>query len=193
MNISKPYEKFPIYLIKNFEEIEDSLKVALMAVVLENKFRNHEGNGGSFLIDEDYRNFFKNLYIKFFDVSKNIFGDFTLSSNNSISCWSYTSNKFHHGPGILHNHLSTSTINSVYYLNVPKTVSITHGSISFLLNGEEFAYKPENGDLLIFPNYLNHKINFLDDEEYRISINMEITTEETVSELFEFKKLWQNK
>jgi hypothetical protein len=69
-------------------------------------------------------------------------------------------------------------------LNVPQTVSISNGSISFILNGETFSYKPENGDLLIFPNYLNHKINFLDDEEYRISINMEIKCEESSEELF---------
>ena len=183
MNIVKLYDTFPIYLIKDFEQVEDSLRIALMAVVLENKVRNHRGKGGSFLIDEDYKNFFKSLYNKFFEFSKTIFGDFTTSNNNE-SCWSYASNKFDHGPGLLHNHRNTSTINSVYYLNVPQTVSISNGSISFILNGETFSYKPENGDLLIFPNYLNHKINFLDDEEYRISINMEIKCEESSEELF---------
>jgi len=39
-------------------------------------------------------------------------------------------------------------------------------------------------DLLIFPNYLDHQINFLDDEEYRVSINMEIKSEESSEELF---------
>jgi len=183
MNVVKLSDTFPIYLIKDFEQVEDSLKIALMAVVLENKFRNHGGNGGSFLIDEDYKSFFKNLYSKFFEVSKTIFGDFTTSDNNE-SCWSYASNKFDHGPGLLHNHLSTSTINSVYYLNVPQTASISNGSISFVLNGNRFTHKPENGDLLIFPNYLDHQINFLDDEEYRVSINMEIKSEESSEELF---------
>ena len=111
MNVGKLYETFPIYLIKDFEQVEDSLRIALMAVVLENKVRNHEGNGGSFLINEDYRGFFKYLYNKFFEASKTIFGDFTTSDNNE-SCWSYASNKFHHGTGVLHNHLNTSTINS---------------------------------------------------------------------------------
>jgi hypothetical protein len=85
---------------------------------------------------------------------------------------------------VLHNHLNTSTINSVYYLNVPITASIGQGSISFLLNGNKFTYKPENGDLLIFPDYLDHQINFLDDEEYRVSINMEIKCKESSEELF---------
>jgi hypothetical protein len=184
MNITKLYDTFPIYLIKNFEQVQDSLRIALISVVLENKFRNHQGkSGGSFLIDEDYRGFFKYLYNKFFEVSKTIFGDFTTSDNNE-SCWSYASNKFDHGAGILHNHLNTSTINSVYYLNVPRIASIDQGSISFSLNGNKFTYKPENGDLLIFPNYLDHQINFLDDEEYRVSINMEIKCKETSEELF---------
>lgn len=183
MNIVKLYDTFPIYLIKDFEQVEDSLRIALMAVVLENKVRNHRGKGGSFLIDEDYKNFFKSLYSKFFEFSKTIFGDFTTSNNNE-SCWSYASNKFDRGPGLLHNHLNTSTINSVYYLNVPQTASIDNGSISFVLNGNRFTYKPENGDLLIFPNYLDHQINFLDDEEYRVSINMEIKCEESSEELF---------
>ncbi len=183
MNVVKLYDTFPIYLIKDFEQVEDSLRIALMAVVLENKVRNHRGNGGSFLIDEDYRSFFKSLYNKFFEVSKTIFGDFTTSDKNE-SCWSYASNKFDHGAGLLHNHLNTSTINSVYYLNVPQTASISNGSISFVLNGTRFTHKPENGDLLIFPNYLDHQINFLDDEEYRVSINMEIKCKESSEELF---------
>jgi hypothetical protein len=183
MNISKLYGTFPIYLIKDFEQVEDSLRIALMAVVLENKVRNHRGNGGSFLINEDYRNFFKSLYTKFFECSKTLFGNFTTSDNNE-SCWSYVSNKFDHGAGLIHNHLNTSTINSVYYLNVPQTASIFNGSISFLLNGTRFTHKPKNGDLLIFPNYLDHQINFLDDEEYRVSINMEIKCKESSEELF---------
>ena len=188
MSAVKLHEKFPIYLIKDFEQVEDNLRIALMAVVLENKIRNHKGNGGSFLIDEDYRGFFKYLYSKFFEVSKTLFGDFT-PSNNSDACWSYASNKFDHGPGLLHNHLNTSTINSVYYLNVPQTASIDNGSISFVLNGSRFTHKPENGDLLIFPDYLDHQINFLDDEEYRISINMEIKCKESSDELFSRVKL----
>jgi hypothetical protein len=185
MTIIKLYETFPIYLIRNFENVEDYFRIALMSVVLENKQRTHFGkSGGSFPIDEDYRNFFKDLYDKFLTYSKNLFGDFKISESEEIKCWSYASNKFDHGPGEVHNHLDTSTINSVYYLNVPKTANIHKGSITFILNGDEFSYRPKNGDLLIFPNYLDHKINFLDDEEYRVSINMEIKCEELSNDLF---------
>jgi len=189
MNIIKLYETFPIYLVKNFEQVEDNLKIALIAVVLENKVRNNANkSGGSFLIDEDYKNFFKNLYSKFFEFSKNLFEDFT-TSDNSETCWSYASNKFDHGAGVLHNHINTSTINSVYYLNVPQSTTISEGSISFVLDGQQFSYRPKNGDLLIFPNYLDHKINFLNDEEYRVSINMEIKCKESPEELFSRVKI----
>lgn len=185
MNIIKLYETFPIYLIKNFETVEDTLRYTLMSVILENKKRNHLGmSGGSFFIDEDYQKFFENLYNKFLKFSSDLFGDFKILESQKPKCWSYASNKSDSGPGEIHNHIETSTINSVYYLNVPESANIHCGSISFFLNGDTFTYRPKNGDLLVFPNYLDHKINFLNDVEYRISINMEITCEESSEDLF---------
>lgn len=185
MKFVKLEKNFPIYLMSNFEQVEYNFRIALMGVVLENKYRNHFGKkGGSFPISEDYRNFFKNLYHKFTLISKELFGNFEILSSNNQMCWSYASNKFDHGPGNIHNHLNSSTINSVYYLNVPQSATIKNGSITFFMNQENFSYRPKNGDLLLFPNYLNHKINFLDDEEYRISINMEIKCRESSYSLF---------
>jgi hypothetical protein len=82
---------------------------------------------------------------------------------------------------VWHNHLNTSTINSVYYLNIPKN---DHVTIDFELNGNFFTYKISNNDLIIFPNYLNHKPNRCYKSGYRISINMEIICNESSEYIF---------
>lgn len=184
MTFQKINEKFPIYYWKDFYVLSDSERLTLIDIVLENKKRNHVGYGGSFKIDQDPSFFFAKLYKNFFFETNKFFGGLKISSRNSTMCWSYSSNNIDHGAGIIHNHIKTSTVNSVYYLNVPDSVTVENGSIEFHLNGDIFKYRPNNFDLLIFPNYLDHKINFLDDPEYRISINMEIVCDDDPTDLF---------
>lgn len=175
---------FPIFVWNNFLNLDDAQRIELMNIVLENKKRNHHGVGGSFKIDYDPTSFFQELYSKFFNVSNQFFGDLNVLPNNSTMCWSYSSNDVDHGPGMIHNHINTSTINSVYYLNVPDSATVENGSIQFFLNNQTFSYRPNRFDLVVFPNYLNHKINYLNDPEYRISINMEILCEEEPYDIF---------
>lgn len=184
-NIQKLSEDFPIFLIENFNTIDDNLRNHLSSIVLYCKKKNHFGHsGGSFLVDFDYDNFFKTSYEKFKDITRHMFNDCHFLWDYQ-PIYSYCSNKSNHGLGVIHNHINTSTINSVYYLNVPKLATNEKGSISFFKDNKIFTYKPNNDDLLIFPDYLDHKINNYDiDDEWRISINMEITCIETSDELF---------
>jgi hypothetical protein len=175
---------FPIFVWSNFLNLDDTQRIELMSIVLENKKRNHHGVGGSFKINYDPTSFFSELYSKFFDISNQFFDDLKILPNNSSMCWSYSSNNVDHGPGMIHNHINTSTINSVYYLNVPDSATIDNGSIQFFLNGKTFSYRPNRFDLVVFPNYLDHRINYLNDPEYRISINMEILCENDPHILF---------
>lgn len=177
-------ENFPVLIWKNFEILEDSKRLELMDVVLENKKRNHYGNGGSFKIDQDPTSFFQELYLKFFDAANEFFGGLNVLPKNSSMCWSYSSNDVDHGPGMIHNHIHTSTINSVYYLNIPDSATLENGSIQFFLDDQTFSYRPNNFDLVVFPNFLDHRINYLNDPEYRISINMEILCENNPHDLF---------
>lgn len=179
---------FPIFVWKNFEILNDNKRKELILTVLENKKRNHFESGGSFKIDQDDNYFFENLYLKFFKNTLEFFGGLNVLPNNSNICWSYSSNNVDHGPGMIHNHVNTSTINSVYYLNVPNSATIENGSIQFFLADKSFSYRPNNFDLIIFPNYLDHKINYLNDSEYRISINMEILCDNNPYELFSKKQ-----
>lgn len=189
MTFQKLNEDFPIFVWNNFYILDDYRRKELMLIILENKKNNHfigPGiGGGSFKITEDPTQFFNELYQKFFESTVNFFGTLNILPENSNMCWSYSSNCVDHGPGFTHNHMDTSTINSVYYLNVPDSATQEHGSIQFFLNEKTFSYRPNNFDLILFPNYLDHKINFLNDPEYRISINMEILCEEDAYKLFQ--------
>ena len=177
--MKKLHKDFPIFLIKNFNPIYFS-KDKIVEKVLENRELFYcEQFSYNFLIKNDYKNFFSNLYKKFYNLCKKNFS-FTLSTKSIDACWSYVSDK-NNFREVWHNHLNTSTINGVYYLNVPKNDNVT---IDFELDNIIFTYKVNNYDLIIFPNYLNHKPNRCYKNGYRISVNMEIICNETVDYVF---------
>ena len=122
---------------------------------------------------------------KFRNTCTEIFGDLQYLPTNNDFCWAYCSNNGDYAE-IWHNHMKTSTINSVYYLNVPKC---SGGEIEFDLGGGKvFKYKPKNFDLLIFPNYLRHRPLKVDSIDLRVSINMEFLCEEPPFYIFDFKE-----
>lgn len=128
----------------------------------------------NFLI-ENYQSYFDYLYNYFLNVSEEIFGKITLSSNNSNKAWMCLMDKNQYNPP--HNHIRTSKINSVFYFNVPKG---NGGELIFEHNNQKIKYFPEENDFLIFPNYLMHQPMSTDSEDYRMSVNMEIICEENV-------------
>ena len=131
----------------------------------------------------EYQNlFFKNLYDKFLKNSNEIFGNFSLLEKNKFNCWCYKSSLDNY-ISEYHNHINTSTINGVYYYQISK-----NDSISFLDHDKnEIIYYPDQGEMLIFPNYLVHKPNKPSSTFFgkcRYSINVEILTKESSIELF---------
>lgn len=130
--------------------------------------------GNSFPIKDDLK-VLKGLYDSFMVKAQRVLGPFNLSEKNIETCWAYVTNKDHYMGGI-HHHLRSSTINGVYYLNVPKTDDEREGVITFYDDHDKelFWYKPRNGDLVIMPNFLKHQPKPISTEEYRIAINMEI-------------------
>jgi len=128
-------------------------------------------NNNSFFMDNKYDNFVKYLYSIFLNECENLFGKLELSCENKTGAWVYVSNKNEYRSRI-HNHVKTSTINSVYYLNVPSNKS---GGIGFYNDNKIIhTHQPVNDELLIFPNYLEHQPLISMTEEYRIAINLEI-------------------
>ena len=172
-----------IISIKNFFPVNQNERLKINQEIEDNWKKYSESISGYNFPILDYEScFFDNLYNKFLDISKEIFGNFLISPKNKTTCWCYRSygNTF---DSIWHHHKNTSTINSVYYYQIN-----SGDSISFLdEKNSEFKSDLSEGELLIFPNHLIHKPNppvkdILN--RYRYSINMEIITEENSVELF---------
>jgi len=178
--MNKIYDRFPVFLIENFHIINSSNKEELIQLILENKKLYHnEQFSYNFPIKIDNKDFFVELYEKFYNFCEKTF-TFTPKTNSSNTCWVYISDK-NDFKEVWHNHLNTSTINSVYYLNIPENDYVT---IDFELNGNIYTRKVNDYDLIIFPNYLNHKPNRCYKDGYRISINMEIICNESSEYIF---------
>ena len=135
-------------------------------------------NQHSFPIRIDNTQFFSKLYDKFLKTSLEIFGKLDLYPDNRYSCWAYRTNKDNGKENLFHNHRETSIINGVYYLQV------YDAGISFLKDNKKYDYLPETGELLIFPATLDHAPQPNRLPNYRYSVNMEIVTRESISQLF---------
>jgi len=109
------------------------------------------------------------MYDKFLDECKSTLGKFKLFKHNSKDFHCLCTNKNYYA-SVPHDHMFSSTIVGVYYLNVPDN----KGAILFKVNDEWGSYQPSEKELLIFPSYLEHDTLKNDTEEWRISINMEI-------------------
>ena len=117
------------------------------------------------------------LYDIFIKESRKILNKFTLKDTNFRLWCLHTDQTFYEGD-VWHNHIKSSTINCVLYL---KTVK--NKGIEFENNGDKTYVEPIDFDLVIFPNFLNHR-PLLSKDKTRISLNMEIRCNENVNEIF---------
>jgi hypothetical protein len=165
-----------IYNKKNFFVPKEKNKI-IDVVLYNQKYFQKELGGYNYPILEDNNNFFNQLYSLYYEFCESKF-KFTVHPNNNKTCWAYVSDKLNFAE-VWHNHIETSTINGVYYLNIPDKTSI-----DFECNGEYSNYEPSEFELIVFPNYLNHKPNRCSGDGYRIAINMEIICYESADEIF---------
>tara|TARA_Y100001968_G_scaffold33925_1_gene26066 strand:- start:1839 stop:2396 length:558 start_codon:yes stop_codon:yes gene_type:complete len=172
--------------IPNFYNISDSDKNILIEDIFYSKglHDNKEydyydptigGVNENFLVVRDRAKILKKMYNKMLSACESLFERIELSDNNSDKCWSLCTNK-DYWKSVPHNHIRTSTINTVYYLQVPKIDNQFCGMIRFLIDGKWEDYQPKSNELIIMPNDLVHDTTFHDTEEWRISLNFEIIT-----------------
>ena len=121
-------------------------------------------NGYNFALHDDHTLFFSHLYEKYKRLCHKLFGNFHITPQNKTTCWCYRSN-VNESYDVWHNHLASSTINGVYYYQVEED------GIAFEREGKEVHYVPQQGELLIFPNDLDHKPEKATSENLRYSIN----------------------
>jgi hypothetical protein len=154
----------------NRQEFYDAIVKDHKNLLAKNYYKITTNN--NFYMNDKYQSLVNYLYNIFLNKCKNLFGELELSIKNETNAWVLVTNKNEHR-GQIHDHIKTSTINSVYYLNVPSNKS---GGIGFYDDNNKaiYTHQPANDELIIFPNYLKHKTLVSMTEEYRIAINLEI-------------------
>lgn len=123
------------------------------------------------------------IYSNFCDQIYNIFKDLTkvkinknISKKSSHNCWANLTNS-NFFIGNIHDHSNTAHVNCVYYFNMPDG---NGGELDFFDDNDNvmFTFLPKQGDMIIFPGNLKHKNRYINSNEFRISINMELLLEE---------------
>ncbi len=156
------------------EEIKDIKESLLEECLAQRKLFTPElmKSGNNFKFYSKYTNFLYNL---FYQISNNNLNKFTLLDLD-IGLWCYiTDKKFNRTNW--HNHLTTTTINCVLYLKTQNK------GIFFRHKNEELYILPNEGDMLIFPSFLEH-LPEASKTEPRITLNLELRCVESAEEIF---------
>jgi hypothetical protein len=170
---------FPIIRIKDFYDFKKGEHAKVRRSIIGQIKRAKWDN--NYVIEKD--NFAKKLYKKFLETAQEHLTPFTLRSNNKDNCYAVASNKDFIPSVNWHNHIMTSTINSVYYFHIPKDMK--GGDIEFKSRRKDILkVTPKTNELYIFPSWLWHNPINVESKELRISINMEICTMEKVGDIF---------
>ncbi len=153
-------------------------RLALCDAIVALHHTQNYANGNNFLLEgEVFEPLIRQVSTAFESESRRLVGRFNLSPSSVSHCWAYVSNRSDYRGG-RHHHLKTSTINGVFYLQVPPTDpgALHTGALNFFdSEGVPFMrFQPRENDLLIFPNYLLHEPERIDSDAYRIAINVEI-------------------
>lgn len=174
---------FPIIIINDFYKFSKGQQTRTKNNVINQIKRAHWDNNYPLKKSK----FTKNLYNQFIKTAKKQLGKFKIKDMNKDICWAVASNKDFIPSVNWHNHIMTSTINSVYYLNIPRDMK--GGEIQFKnRSGNVLTLKPKNNQLLIFPGWMWHNPVNVKSDELRLSINMEIITQEKMEDVFNLLK-----
>ena len=164
VNIPYRFSGLPLISIKDFFNISKHKSNLL------NEILSQMNNGGR-QVKLKSNKILSKIYQNFLEYSQNRFGKLDIIQEPEM--WALCTNK-DNWKSIIHNHIETSTINAVYYLNIPQIDYKNVGDIKLLHNDIWYNYTPSENELLIFPNYLTHDTEYNKTEDFRVSINMEI-------------------
>lgn len=171
--------------------LSPSVKARMVDTVLSQKDTANYHGGYTFHVKDQHEDF-KILYNFFFNTVINLFGNVKLSPTHKTWCWANVYNKESFRTNA-HNHIKTSSINSVYYLKMPKDVGDDEGGLNLYPPGlEPIQFQPDEGDLLIMPNNTVHEPLLHNSMDHRISINMEMCIESNVFDYFTQGKIYAN-
>jgi len=165
--INMPILKF------NLKDKISQIRDELIDDVLKYKHQANSFNY-NFKVVSEHSDYLYDIFIK---KCKKHLNNFTLCDNN-FTLWGYYSNSDYFEGNVWHNHISTSTINSVLYIETVKDKGI-----DFEYSGNHHYIEPKDFDFLIFPDFLNHLPRVSKDKR-RISFNMELKCIEKSKDIF---------
>ena len=145
----------------------------------------------NFEVITNHKDYLYNLLI---EKSKNVLNNFTIADKN-FRVWCYFTDDTYYKGDTWHNHISTSTINGVLYLQTVRGCGIeicTDYNVNDKFNIADKDYnrrnikymRPNNFDLLIFPNFLDHRPIPSKSKNKRITLNMELRCKEPSYTIF---------
>ena len=174
---------FPIVRIENFYDFKKGEQARVRRNVISQIKRAEWDN--NYVLKKD--TFTKKLYQNFVNIAKKHLNPFSFRSNNFDHCFAVASNKDFIPSVNWHNHILSSSINSVYYLHIPKDME--GGEIEFKSKRKDILkITPKTNELYIFPGWLWHNPINVKSKELRLSINMEICTMEKMDDIFSLLK-----
>tara|TARA_Y100000114_G_scaffold100901_1_gene94023 strand:- start:2318 stop:2857 length:540 start_codon:yes stop_codon:yes gene_type:complete len=113
--------------------------------------------------DPTYTSIISNSFLKIIEK------EFTVSDiTNPIRTCIYVQNN-NISSNVWHNHVNTSTINAVFYIDPPQH----GGELQLLLSNICYSIKPQKNKIYIFPYWMDHRPTPQIDTEWRISVNIE--------------------
>ena len=179
----------------NIENKIRDVKSSLIAEVIAS--RNSQIQCGyNFEVFTMYREYLYNIFI---DYSKEFLSKFTLTDIDH-KVWCYYSDKSSQMGDVWHNHMNTATINGVLYLETVKGCGLQYSTVydckkignimhkDFNKKGLKYL-EVKNCDLVIFPNFLNHRPIF-SKKHRRISLNLELNCLENPLDIFASVAQW---
>lgn len=185
------------YILTTSLKLDDVKRNRMIAAVLDQRETGNYHGGYTFEIRDTVPYYdFAWLYNIFYSLAEELFSPFTLSTRQQHRCWAnvYNTAGYCNAEYVsnMHHHLRTSSINGIFYLNVPTLdSSTTEGGLKILHEEKEFIFLPDSLDLVIMPSWMPHEPLIHSSSEYRIAINMEIATTEPSQDVFNLSKVYE--
>lgn len=171
--------------------VDVATRSRMIDTVLSQKDTANYHGGYTFEVIDQHEDF-KKLYNHFFDLVTTVFGSIDIAPKHRPWCWANVYNRDNFKTN-LHNHVRTSSINAIYYLKLPHDIQSNEGGLIIAKNKmeEPMLFMPDEGDLLIMPNYVYHEPQMHSSLDYRIAINMEICITDVITSYYTRDKIYK--
>lgn len=156
----------PYMIVEDFEvsDICHEHELSMIETFINKKIKSNEPGGYNTLYDN--AEFTSVIERKFLDVVHNVFD--VGPAIRPIKTWVYCQNNIH-SKHFWHNHVSTSTVNAVFYISPPSN----GGGLQIQMNDVVHTIPVQENKIYLFPYWLDHRPVGQIDDHWRISVNVE--------------------